>query len=335
LQALINNKYKQIRLRYNLTLSVVLSIFYATVIVLLPWELISKDGFPDFENYKLNFEYYIASGTSYVELYDLSSIIQYFTREVMWYKIIYALHELTDDVVTSLRSVSFFIAFIFCLFLLRKVGFKYSLLFLINPSVIDVAMSGIRNGLAWVLIVIAFWARSEIIKLVLFVVAIFIHSTSLVLFLLYYLTRTAAHYFKGRTLLIIGIAAGLGVGFALTVLNEMVLGVIGDRRSGLEYLVGGGSFKLASIWVLLILLQCTSGSEYIKKNIFAISVIAWYHVMNQYIPGSYRIWAALMPIIALSIMDLPIKRRSLFILLYICYMGMQYFYWSKLYFLFY
>jgi hypothetical protein len=215
--------------------------------------------------------------------------------------------------------------------LLKKVGFAYSLLFLINPSVIDVAMSGIRNGLAWTLIVIALWGRSEIVRFCLFVVSLFIHSSSVVLLILYYLTRTAANYFKGHTLLFIGLIAGVGFGLALTVLNEIVLGAIGDRRSGAEYVVGGDSFKLASIWMLLILLQCTSGPKYIKENIFAISVLAWYQVMNPYIPGSYRIWAALIPIIALSVIDLPVRKRQIFLSLYACFLVLRYFYWSHLF----
>ena len=331
MQNIVNNYSARFRLGKNLFLSIATSICYATVVVLFPWELISRDGFPDFDNYILNFDYYVANDTSLIEFYELSTAIQFFTHEVLWNELILSLHGITGDSAASLRIVSFFILFTFSLFLLRKVGFVYSLLFLINPSVIDVAMSGIRNGLAWTLIVIALWGRSEIIRFCLFVVSLFIHSSSAVLLILYYLTRTAANYFKGHTLLFVGLIAGVGFGLALTVLNEIVLGAIGDRRAGADYVVGGDSFKLASIWLLLILLQCTSGPKYIKENIFAISVLAWYQVMNPYIPGSYRIWAALIPIIALSVMDLPVRKRQIFLSLYACFLVLRYFYWSHLF----
>lgn len=334
MQTVMNNYSVRFRLSENLFLSIVLSICYATVVVIFPWELISRDGFPDFDNYIQNFDYYISAGTSRVELYGLSTVIQFFTHEVLWNELILTLHGFTGDSAISLRIVSFFILFTFCLFLLRKVGFIYSLLFLINPSVIDVAMSGIRNGLAWTLIVIALWGRSEIIRFCLLVVSLFIHSSSIVLLILYYLTRTAANYFKERTLLFIGLSAGVGFGLALTVFNEMVVGAIGDRRSGAEYVVGGDSFKLASIWLLLIYLQCTSGRKYIKQNIFAISVMAWYHVMNPFIPGSYRLWAALMPIIAFSVINLPMRKRQIFLSLYACFLVLRYFYWSNLFYMF-
>lgn len=334
MQTVMNNYSTRFRLSDNLFLSIVLSICYATVVVIFPWELISKDGFPDFYNYILNFDYYVATETSIFNLRELSTVIQLFTHEVLWNELILSLHKITGDSAVSLRIVSFFILFTFCLFLLRKVGLTYSLLFLINPSVIDVAMSGIRNGLAWTLIVIALWCRSEIIRFCLFVASIFIHSSSLVLLIMYYLTRTASNYFKERKLLLIGIISGVGFGLALTVLNEIFLGAIGDRRSGSEYVVGGDSFKLASIWMLLTFLQCTSGQKYIKENIFAISVLAWYHVMNPYIPGSYRIWAALMPIIALSVINLPMRKRQIFLSLYVCFLVLRYFYWSHLFYMF-
>jgi hypothetical protein len=296
--------------------------------------LISRDGFPDFDEYILNLDYYISAEISRRELYDLSTILQFFTNEVLWNELLIFLHGFTGDSVISLRIASFFILFIFSLFLFRKVGVLYSLLFLINPSVIDVAMSGIRNGLAWALIVIALWVRSEIIRICLFVTSLFIHSTSLVILILYCVTRAAAAYFRERTLLFIGIIAGVGFGLALTVLNEMVLGAIGDRRSGAGYVVGGDSYKLSFVWMLLLFLQCTSGPKYIKENILSISVLAWYLVMNPFIPGSYRIWAALMPIVALSVINLPLRKRQIFLSLYICYLAIRYFYWSHLFYIF-
>lgn len=335
MQTKINVYLPRFGLRENLYLSIVLSICYATVVVTFPWELISKDGFPDFDEYILNFDYYVSAGVSRIEMYELSTVIQFFTHEVLWNELILALHGITGDSAISLRVTSFFILFIFCLFLLRKAGYIYSLLFLVNPSVIDVAMSGIRNGLSWALIIIALWGRSEIIKICLFVVALFIHSSAAVLLILYYLTRVATRYCKKRMLLFIGLSSGVGIGLAMTVFNEMVTNAIGDRRSGSGYVVGGGSFKLASIWVILIVLQCTCGFKYIKENIFQISILAWYHVMNPFIPSSYRIWAALMPIIAVSVMSLPVQRRQIFISLYVCYLAIQYFYWTKLFFVFY
>jgi hypothetical protein len=333
-QTIATNYSNRFRLSENLFLAIVLSICYAAVVVIFPWDVISRNGFPDFAEYILNFDYYISAGTSRVELYELSTVIQFFTHEILWNELILSLHRITGDSAVSLRIVSFFILFTSCLFLLRKVGYKYSLLFLFNPSVIDVAMSLIRNGLAWTLIVIALWGRSEIIRICLFVVSLFIHSSSIVLLILYYLTKAAAYYFKERTLLFIGLIAGVGFGLALTVLNEIVLGAIGDRRTGGEYVVGGDSFKLASIWMLLIIFQCTSGPKYIKENIFAISLLAWYHVMNPFIPGAYRIWAAILPIIALSVINLPVRKRQVFFSLYTGFLVLQYFYWSNLFNLF-
>jgi hypothetical protein len=310
-------------------LSILISLIYANIILFIPWDEISRAGFSDYENYVQNFKYYYENDISRIDLYGLTSVTEFFTHEVLWNELVLILCRVTGDVDIALRFISFCILFIFSYFILLEVTIFIAPLFLFNPALIDVAMSGIRNGFAWSLIIIAILGRSKPRRLILFVAAIFIHSSSLVLFFLYYFTKFTAHFLRGKALLFSAIVVGVVFGFALTVLNENLLGLIGDRRSGGEYLVGGNSFKQASIWLILLLLQCFSSSEYIKKNIFIISVLSWYLIMNLYIPSSYRIWACLLPLIALSVINLSAYKRKTFFYLYGGYLMIQYLYWSK------
>jgi hypothetical protein len=323
---------RPLELSQRTLVSLLLSFGYAIFVIFFPWDEISRGGFPDFDNYIDDFNYYYSTGSSRIDLYELSSVIEYFINEVLWNELIIGLHNMTGDSAIALRIVSFFILFVSSLFTLKHVGYRVAPLFLFNPSVIDVAMSGIRNGLAWTLVIIALWNGSKILRAGLFLVGMFIHSATLVLFFLNYYTKFSSYFIRGKAFLINGLGAGICVGLALTVFNELVLGTIGDRRSGEDYVVGGDSFRQASIWAILLYFQCTSGSAYIRKNIFVIALLVWYQIMNPFIPGSYRIWAALLPVVALSVMNLPVRKRQIFLYLYSGYLVLQYLYWTKLFY---
>jgi hypothetical protein len=174
--------------------------------------------------------------------------------------------------------------------------------------------------------------QSKWLRAVFFLTGIFVHSTTLVLVIIYYLIKLASRFISGKSLLIVGLGAGICLGLALTVFNQLVLGIIGDRRSGEDYVVGSYSFRQASVWAILLYFQCTSGSDYIRKNIFVISLLAWYQIMNLFIPASYRIWAALLPVVALSAMKLPARKRQIFLYLYSGYLVLLYLYWTKFFY---
>ena len=317
--------------------AVSLSICYALIVIFFPWDQISKAGFSDFDQYVDYFNYFFNNlDISAVEIYQISALTAYLTHEVLWYELIRGLTNLTGEAAISLRIVSFFILFVWGLFLFKRISFGVALLFLFNPTAIDVAMSGIRNGLAWALVIIGLSARSKPLKAALFLPSMFIHASSLALLALYYFSRFASRLpLTKNTLLSIGLSAGIFFGLALTVGSELILGALGDRRVGESYLVGGGSFLQASIWGVFLYLQCTSGRDYVRQNIFIIALLAWYQTMNPFIPWSFRIWGAFLPVIAISAMNLPVQKRQLFLYFYSGYLVLQYLYWTKLFYYWY
>lgn len=317
--------------------AIILSIVYALFVIFIPWEEVSRGGFTDFNQYVEYFDYfYNKNDISFAEVYQLSdeayqfsTLKEFFSHEVIWFELMRWLTSVTGEAAISLRIISFFILFVWGLFLFSRVNFGMAILFLFNPFAIDVAMSGIRNGLAWSLVLIGLTTHSRVWRAALFLPAIFIHSSTIVLIIFYYFTEWASRFIKERVLIFTSLGIGIFMGLALTVGSEFVLGAIGDRRQGENYLVGGGSLLQASLWGILLYMQCKSGRDYIRKNAFVIAVLAWYLTMNPFIPWSYRIWGAFLPVIAFSAMNLPDSKRKLFIYLYMGYMALQYFYWSK------
>lgn len=317
------------RVSLNMLLAVLFAAAYALVVVLFPWDMISRGDFLDFENYAEYFE--ATKNVSRIELYGLSTLTQYFVEEVLWDVLVRTLIGVTGDATIALRVISYFVLFVWALFLFRRIPYGVALLFLLHPIVIDVAMSGIRNGLAWSLVIIGLSVRPKGVRAALFVVGSFIHSTTFVLLVLYYGMQLMARLLKGKTILIAAIGSGVVVGLALTIGSHLVLGALGDRRVGEDYLVGGGSLLQASIWGILALFQCLSGREYIRRNSFVIAVLAWYLTMNLLIPWSFRVWGAFMPVIAVSAFQLSADKRQVFLLLYGGYLIVWYLYWTKLF----
>ena len=321
-----------LRLSRRTLIAVIFSVGYAFFVVFFPWGEISKAGFSDFDNYVEFYSYVNTQGKSVVEFYQLSTLIQYFTHEVLWFELVRWLTRVTGDVATGLHIISFFILLVWGFFLLKRVSYGVALLFLFNPSAIDVAMSGIRNGLAWSLVIVGLNVESKIVKAGLFLIALFVHSSTLALLAIYYSTELAVRFIKDKKILLAGgLGVGVCMGLMLTVGSQFVLGAIGDRHAGANYVVGGGSFLQASLWGILLYLQSASGRDYIRQNIFSIAVLAWYQTMNPFIPWSYRIWSSFLPMIAFSAMNLPARKRQTFLYLYSVYLVAQYLYWTKIF----
>lgn len=311
--------------------AVTLALVYALFVVLFPWDLVSRGGFPDFESYVEDFNYFSAAGVAKRDLYEISTLGEYVVSEVLWHEAVRFLTDITGEAAIALRMVSFFILFVWAFVLFRRVHYGVALLFLFNPTAIDVAMSGIRNGLGWSFAIIAIGVRSRAVQAALFLTGVFIHTTTLVVAVLYYFTEFTLRILKRKAVLISGVGAGVFVGLALTIASQLVLGTLGDRRTGEDYLVGGGSILQASIWGILLFFQCLSGSDYIRRNSFVIAILAWYLTMVPFVPWSFRVWGCLLPLIAVSAIELSPRKRQLFLFLYSGYLMLQYLFWSKLF----
>ena len=321
-----------LRLSRKTLVAVLFSIGYALFVVFFPWEEISKTNFSDFGNYVDFFNSAATQELSAIEFHQLSTPTEYFTHEVLWFELVRWLTSICGESAIALRIISFFILFVWGLFLLKRASYGVAFLFLFNPNAIDIAMSGIRNGLAWSLVIVGLSAQSKAVRTALFLAGLFIHSSTLVLLAIYYFTELAIRVIKGKKALLVGgLGVGMCMGLVLTVGSELVLGAIGDRRLGENYVVGGGSFLQASLWAILLYLQSTSGRDYVRQNIFIIAVLAWYQTMNPFVPWSYRIWGSFLPMIAISAMNLPVRKRQMFLYLYSAYLVVQYLYWTKLF----
>lgn len=308
----------------------VVSLVYASFVVFFPWHKISKqEKLTDFNRYV---EYYNMQEQSKIEMYGINSILGYLTGEILWDEIIRLITTKTGDAAITLRLVSFFICMVWGIFLFSRIPPGWALLFLLNPISIDIAMSQIRNGLAWSFIIIGIMTSSRIVKGIMYFSAPFFHITSLGLIALNLINNIFVKRIRAKVAVIIFlIISGLVLGFSLTVGNEVILGALGDRRGGVDYIRGGGSVLQMVFWVILLLAQLSSGKKYLRRNALVVSLLVWYLVMNPFIPWSYRLWGAFIPVIAVSIWEIPKIKRKYILSIWLGYLMFWYLYWTKLF----
>jgi len=340
---LLNRKNlgKGLSIKRKPLLVVLSTILYVSLVIFLPWDQISRTaslegGFRDFGRYVQIFSY---RHIPLRELYGWTSLLQYFTGEALWDELMLKLVSITGDPVISLRIISCFICSIWGIYAFSKVPFFWALTFLLNPISIEVALSGIRNGFAWSIFILATMIGFPLVRYLLFAMIPFIHSSAIILILFFSysqspLTLRKLGFFlkKGRLHHILlaslpGISAGIVLVFGNTLLN-----FLDDRRidSGGDYFRGGGSFLQMSFWIILFAIQLRCDNDYIRRHNIAINLLAWYIIMNPVIPWSFRIWGAAIPLLAYAVWDLPKKLRNFIIPLWIGYLVMWYFYWSIL-----
>jgi len=225
---------------------------HALAVVTFPWELVSRSGFSDFDTYVQTFTLLAPLyPISAVDWYEISTLLGLYTHEVLWFDGVMWLTSWSGDPVVALRLVSFAIVFVWGLYLFRSIPYLPAVLFLLNPASIDVALSGLRNGAAWGLIMCGLMVGVWVIRLPLFVISIFTHSTALPLLGFHYLANALGRRREGGRALVVMLSAGVVVGLALTVGNAWLLGAIGDRRIGESYVVGEGSLLQASLLATL------------------------------------------------------------------------------------
>jgi hypothetical protein len=325
-------------------LNVLATVLYVSLILFIPWDQISRSaylegGFRDFNRYV---GFFSSRQISLRELYGWINITQYFTGEILWDELMLRLVDITDSPEVSLRIISCFICSVWGIYTFSRVPFFWALTFLLNPISIEVALSGIRNGFGWSIFILGTTITYPVVRTLLLVSSLFIHSSSAGLLVFYYLpdfirssiTRKLfpiVDKVKSNPILLVTLP-GFTVGFML-LFGSNFLGFLNDRRisSGEDYFRGGGSFLQMSFWIILFAIQLTCNFDYIKKHTLAINILAWYIIMNFMVPWSYRLWGASIPLLAYAIWDLPRKKRQVVLPLWIGYLVLWFVYWSVLF----
>jgi len=310
-----------------------MALLFALAVLSIPWESFGGSHYIDFRVYLETFQ---PGSISKWEMYAPESIVEIFTREVVWDEFVRFLVRITGDPFLVLKAISAFVLWVSAYLLYRRYGFLLPTLLLLNPLFLTFALSQLRLAFAVAILLVALGVRFRIASWGLVLAAVFVHSAVPIFIGLFLVVKYIERYGEAWPLHRLLIVAG-GTCLVLIVIlgfgRESLLLALGDRRAAV-YADSKGSSSLAYVafWIGVLAMQVIAGREYLKKpdNLYAAMNLVLF--VGLAVVGTYgsRFAAAAFPIIVASILNLPSENRNIVLPMLFCFQAVQFLYWFAL-----
>lgn len=280
---------------------------YAYFVTFFPWADYRNKGFADLDVYISNFE-----GGLYEADPNSGSLSAFFSGELLWRLMIYALIEQVGDAASVFNAVTFFISFVFAHVAFRLSGSWVALAFLFNPILLDLELSQIRSGFGMSILYIAFFVRVKWLQWLLALSAIFVHSAMVVVLLIAgacrYISKQARDCGAD-----FGVKLFAGFVFGLVVLmaaKGLILSSIGDRRADLQAPVAGMLFTILWLGVAIPAFLDLKKMVFNPYVLYGAANIALFFALS--VLGAYgsRYVALAFPIVVAMLFGLPDRFRG-------------------------
>lgn len=308
----------------------ILSFVLSFLVLLVPWEAIRSAEFSDRMVY-LDYVYY---QTNVIEYKDFDSYLSFFTGEWLWHYIL-----LNVDSYISYESFFYLISLLtlslMVFYLVRKHSLASSLL-LINPLILDLVLSQYRICLALCFVLLSIFVKHKYISIMLFICAMFIHSSIGLLLLIYFTMYWILRLFSDKKNIAIFSLMFLGiiVSWLLSGYVYTILSFLNDRRAEYDIDRVSSSVSYLIFWFLNLLVILFFFLKRGRKNIseeYGLSIISLSFISANIIFGGYstRIIAVFLPSIMSSNLYLNKKLKILILGIYFFYCAIQWSYWLK------
>jgi hypothetical protein len=304
------------------------SIAFALCFLCVPWQQLRGVAFYDRLVYIEHFLYALPIADEK----EISGFSAFLVNEVLWDMLVRGLiAHLALSVETIFVGITFLCLFCFGYFIARRHG-PLSMLLLVNPLVVDFAMSQLRMALAISVIMLAFFSGRRLLVAAAAVLACFIH-TAIVLFVGMYLVAAQAGKWARRMRLppptpgYIAMAGGLLVALLIGPLREAVLTGVGDRRT--EYEMAAATLSYASFWILLLAAVPLQRRVFYDDDVNLLAVACLSAFVFSTLIGVFgaRFISATMPLLLCATLAFGRPLRELAVLAYLFFMALQWIYW--------
>jgi hypothetical protein len=317
------------KLSSNSTKIVVLLATYS-FLYYFPWAVINvTEGFRDFEGYVARFET--------LQYHDF--IFSYLpSKERFWDYIIIVNSSLVSDARVALSIISIMILLLWFRISYRYLSNSYSsLVLIISPPVIDVAFSGIRNGLSWALLFYILFVLRARARYILCIFPVYIHVTSLIPILFYVILVPFLKGTHNGRLLIFSCLFFPGLIIASVSIYGFVniMDFMDDGRD-IAYLQRGSGFNKVSFWIILFFLFHKSyykiwSIEVLRPiAIVAFNLISFTIVVSFFIPWSERIIGVSSILLVPLVANFNKLDRLLFLSLFFVWNMVLFSYWTPI-----
>lgn len=301
------------------------------VLIHVPWEDFRSTAFIDRENY---LDAFLARPARFSYL-SLDHWYSYITNEYLWHVGVSWLIDTAGFRVEGIFAFISFLCFLVATLIVTRGHAALLGLLLINPLLVDLAMSQYRLALALSILGIALLVDRKWLKLILLGVAPLIHTAS-VLFVLMYLFADHGGDLARRRLgvrFVFPVLMLAGVFFSLLIgpFREVLLGYFGDRRA--EYPDMSSSISYLLFWVALLPIFAAQPARFYgdRGNRFAVLILSL--VTSNLVTGAYsaRFLASALPFLILAMRSTsPHLLRVSLISVFVFYSLLQWMYWLGL-----
>lgn len=308
--------------------AVLVSIVFALCFMYVPWEGLRGEEFYDRQVY-LD---YFSSALPLLEEKEMSGLSAFLVNEVLWDVLVRGLMQGFDlPAETVLNGVSVLCLSCFAYFLARRHG-PLAILLLINPLVVDFAVSQLRMAMAVSIVMLGLFSGRRLVIAAAMFTACFIH-TSIVLFIVMYLIPVQAGKWIGRanvpaaTFGYIAMGGGLLVALVIGPLREVVLTRMNDRRA--EYEMVAASVSYISFWILLLAAVPFQGKAFYRDNMNLLAISCLSTVVSATFLGVFaaRFISATIPALFNAMLTMGRPVRELVVLAYLLFLVLQWTYW--------
>lgn len=263
----------------------VIAALLAAGFVLIPWDELSANGFPDRQNYLAVVANFVARG---MRSFDTSgaSLLALLANEYLWREILVFIGNTFERPVNGLTLVSYVAVTLVTYRVTRVAGLGYGLVFLLCPLTIDLFISQSRSALALAVFMAVMPLEQRLPRYAGFVVAFLIHTVAVI----FVAARSAAdvlvasRLFNARLRIWAAFFIGVALSFVWVFLSREIFAAIGNRRA-IQGEMQPITITFALWWVLLSIVLMSFAQ--LRNRIQGQYVIVAHVLLAMFITGTF------------------------------------------------
>ena len=306
------------------------SLGFALLMISIPWEKLRGRVFEDKEVYLEKFLYL----ESVLEDRGISNFREFFFNEALWDLIVRGGVAIFGIPVSVLLGyITFLCLFVFARFLICRHGWL-SVIFLLNPMVVDFAFSQLRMAFAVSIVLFAFTLRRRAWLVLAVALACFIHTAILLLVVMYVITVKTSDWLRRKRfpaifMGLLPVATGICVALLIGPFREGLLSSFEDRRA--EYELAGASLLYASFWIGLLAVLPLQKQKFLENGVHLLAIASISTFVSATFLGVFgaRFISATYPLIISSMLSLGWRTRQIVVLVFFFYTAIQWYYWFQ------
>jgi hypothetical protein len=295
----------------------------------IEWVEIIGHDFADMRNYLERIEY-LRRGLPEREFSGIGLIFS----EYLWKFITIMIGLFFDDHRAGLYLVSFTSLSLYTFFTFRRVNIVLAAALLLTPMFVDLILGQVRMSLAFPTLLMAYELRTKKISFLILVIAVFIHTGTLIFIGTYFILKYIENRFEPEKLYQYSMLWAFIMVIIMKYGIDIILIAVGSPKADYASLIEASSISYSLPWFILALILVFKASyETMEERMiiaFSVTMMSFFLFASVFGVYGQRYVAVSIPLIIISLSYLPRHYKQGTILALILYQFLQYKYWFSM-----